>query len=368
MKTNTVLKKNGTTEQYNFEKIVKAVGASADRAGVKLTPKDLARLQEEVESMLVRPTVTVTRLHNVVEMSLIKVSKEVANSYIGYRNHKKDAARLLGTIKEGTEKALNERDRSNSNLNSVLNSAKRVKLSEPVLRAFYSEYHLDAAERQAIADGSIYVHDMDARMVGSHNCCVVDPSVWLDGGFTSNNFYCKEPKNIISGVRTTSDLLISFANQQYGGASFADIDKVWAKYCEKSYVAYLEEAKKDFGISGKKAEEWAKKKTLKDLKDSIQAFELQMVTRETTRGDYVFATLSFGKYTGKWGDEIVKTILEVRREGHGDKVKQVAIFPKLVYRADNVETKPDIFDEVIKTQKKAMYPDIIPEDTVTPMG
>ena len=78
-----VIKKNGTTEDFNFDKIVNAITKSSDRIGHKLLKKEIKKIksliQIEVEDF---ETISVEQLHGLVEKTLQYVNKDVAMSYM----------------------------------------------------------------------------------------------------------------------------------------------------------------------------------------------------------------------------------------------------------------------------------------------
>lgn len=365
-----VIKKDGHKEIFDIQKIFNAVGKSASRIGRELTEDMKDKISKEVLSCLNREIVTVDRVHQIVEISLGRVDKDIYNSYTGYRNYKKEMAEKMDNIYSEVVKSLSTRDRSNSNMNSALYSAKRTNVSKILLSNMYVDFFLTKDERQAFSDGFIYPHDRDNRPINTTNCCVVHMEDIMNGGFTTNGYFCKEPKNISNAVGVIGDIIISCASAQYGGYTVSDIDITLAKYCERTFDRYIADMLTSTRLSTTTIAEIAKKRVLEELDDALQGLEFQLNTRESSRGDFPFTTFSFGRGTGFWEKEVSKTILKVRREGHGDEVKQTAIFPKLVFivRDDMESVNKDIFEDAILTSSKCMYPDYISESMASPMG
>ncbi len=143
------------------------------------------------------------------------------------------------------------------------------------------------------------------------------------------------------------------------GFSLAEIDTTLSKYCAKSYDKWKAIVKN---------EDTAMAIVMEELENSIQALEFQLNTRESSRGDFPFTTFSFGKDTSFWGRKVAETILNVRMKGHGDDVKQIAIFPKLVFILRDDRANEELFNLAVKCSSKCLYPDFIPESKATPMG
>ena len=83
-----VIKKDGTKEEFNVQKVVVAVNKSAYRALVTFTEEELDFIcnfvTEKVEQMR-KKEVTISDMHNVVEGALEQTNPLVAKSYRDYR-------------------------------------------------------------------------------------------------------------------------------------------------------------------------------------------------------------------------------------------------------------------------------------------
>ncbi|MGL6023153.1 MAG: anaerobic ribonucleoside-triphosphate reductase, partial [Cetobacterium sp.] len=276
-------------------------------------------------------------------------------------------ASMMETIVVNVDKSMGERDRSNSNLNSVLFSSRRTNVSKILLKEMYMRYFLNEKERQAVKDGFIYVHDMDNRLIGTHNCCTSKLENVMNDGFWINGYFCKEPKNITNAVGVLGDITITSASAQYGGFTVADMDITLAPYCKKTFEYWCDELD-NMKVPKDLIAELAKKQTLKELKDALQGFEFQINTRESSRGDYCFISVSIGRGSSFWEKEVSKMVLEVRREGHGDKIKQIVVFPKIIMVVDEKRLDDEVLDLAILTSSKALYPDYINSTKCSPMG
>ena len=96
-----VVKKDGTKEDFNVQKIVVAVNKSAYRALIKCTEEELDFIckfvEEEVKKMGIQE-IQIAQMHNVVEGALEKVNPVVAKSYRDYRNYKQDFVQMLDDV------------------------------------------------------------------------------------------------------------------------------------------------------------------------------------------------------------------------------------------------------------------------------
>jgi len=97
----SVIKKDGTREAFDCQKIINAVTKSATRALVKFTDEDLKNICDFVNNNIIRMNkqeVTISEMHNLVEGALEHLYPEVAQSYRNYRNYKQDFVHMLDKV------------------------------------------------------------------------------------------------------------------------------------------------------------------------------------------------------------------------------------------------------------------------------
>ena len=123
-----VIKKDGTKEAFNVQKVVVAVNKSAYRALIKFTDEELGFIckfvEEKVDDMDITE-IPIAEMHNVVEGALEKVNPVVAKSYRDYRNYKQDFVQMLDDVYKKSQSIMYIGDKENSNTDSALVSTKR---------------------------------------------------------------------------------------------------------------------------------------------------------------------------------------------------------------------------------------------------
>ena len=314
-----VIKKDGTREDYNFQKIVDAVKKSAGRVMISLSDEDFSDLAEYVESELANlnsKEVNIAQMHDIVESALEDVSPKIARSYRNYRNYKKDFVHMLDKVYQESQKIMYIGDKENSNADSALVSTKRSLIFNELNKELYKKFFLNVEELQAINDGYIYIHDMSARR-DTMNCCLFDVASVLKGGFEMGNLWYNEPKSLNVAFDVIGDITMAAASQQYGGFTLPEVDKILAPYAQKtyneSYAKYI-----DMGISPEQAEIQATKDVEKDFHDGFQGWEYKFNTVASSRGDYPFITVSAGLGQSKFEKMATIIMLNVRRDGQGN--------------------------------------------------
>lgn len=230
-----VVKKDGTKEEFNVQKVITAVNKSAFRALIKFTEKDLdficSFVTEQVEK-LGKDEVHIAEMHNIVETALDSVNPKVAKSYRDYRNYKQDFVHMLDEVYQKSQSIMYIGDKENSNSDSALVSTKRSLIFNQLNKELYQKFFLTTEELQACRDGYIYIHDMSARR-DTMNCCLFDVEKVLKGGFEMGNLWYNEPKTLAVAFDVIGDIVLSAASQQYGGFTVSCIDQLLEPYAEK---------------------------------------------------------------------------------------------------------------------------------------
>ena len=359
-----VIKKDGTKEDFNVQKVVVAVNKSAERAMITFTEAELqfiCRFVEEKAEELDIPEIPIAQMHNLVEGALEKVNPAVAKSYRDYRNYKQDFVQMLDEVYKKSQSIMYIGDKENSNTDSALVSTKRSLIFNELNKSLYQKFFMTVEELQACRDGYLYIHDMSARR-DTMNCCLFNVKEVLTGGFEMGNLWYNEPKTLDVAFDVIGDIVLSAASQQYGGFTVPSVEEILAPYAEKSYAKYVEKYE-GLGLGREKAEEIAWADVQRDMEQGFQGWEYKFNSVSSSRGDYPFITMTAGTGTSRFAKMATITMLNVRRKGQGkDGHKKPVLFPKLVFLYDENLHGPggeleDVFEAGIECSRKTMYPD-----------
>ncbi len=360
----TIIKKDGTQEEYNIQKVVNAVKKSAARMMITFSDDEITQICALVDAKVMamgKKEVQILDMHNIVESVLEAVNPKVAQSYRNYRNYKQDFVSMLDKVYQESQKIMYIGDKENSNSDSALVSTKRSLVFNQLNKELYKKFFLTVEDLQAVRDGYIYIHDMSARR-DTMNCCLFDVTEVLKGGFEMGNLWYNEPKSLDVAFDVIGDIVMSAASQQYGGFTVPEVDKILAPYAEKTYKKEFERYI-SLGLSFEKADEEATKDVQNDFEQGFQGWEYKFNTVASSRGDYPFITITLGLGTGKYEKMASIAALKIRMNGQGKKTcKKPVLFPKVVFLYDeelHAEGKElhDVFLAGVECSKKAMYPD-----------
>lgn len=389
-----ILKKNGEEQNFNGEKIKRAIRKSAERVCVQLTEKEEKKVVDTVRNQLKynETAVPVSTIHNMVECALDQVNAAVAKSYREYRDNKSAFASMLDKVYSKKLSLNFVGDRSNANADSSLVTTKKAIVYNELNSELYKKFFLTNREEREMSDGYFYIHDRGSRL-DTINCCVFDMQNVLKGGFFMGNLDYVEPKSLAVAFDLIGDLTMNAASCQYGGFTIPQVDKLLAPYAEKSYLSYLSEYISIVGDADKslcdniekwkelghlgddefkivkemaaKADEYAMKKVRREFEQGFQSWEMKFNSVASSRGDYPFTAITFGIGTGRFETLCSSVALKVRKEGQGKPgFKHPVLFPKLSFFYDEElhgKGKPLewLFDEAIDCSSKSMYPDFI---------
>ena len=359
-----VVKKDGSREAFNVQKVINAVGKSAYRALTRFTEEEERKICQFVVDKvneLEADELPIPIMHNIVESALEQVKPVVAKSYRDYRNYKQDFVRMLDDVYKKSQSIMYIGDKENANTDSALVSTKRSLIFNQLNKELYQKFFLTTEEIQACRDGYIYVHDMSARR-DTMNCCLFDVQNVLTGGFEMGNIWYNEPKSLDVAFDVIGDIVLSAASQQYGGFTVPSVDLILEPYAEKSYARNLEKYKR-LGIDDATAEAESYADVTKEFEQGFQGWEYKFNTVASSRGDYPFITVTAGTGTGRFAKLATITMLNVRRRGQGKKDhKKPVLFPKIVFLYDENLHGPgkeleDVFEAGVECSAKTMYPD-----------
>lgn len=365
-----VIKKDGTLQEWNPNKIKNAVNKACNRCMVCFSDEDFKKVINMVENNIEEiDSIEVEKLHNMVESVLQSYNSKVATTYMEYRNYKIDFVGMLDEVYNKAQKIMYLGDKDNANTDSTLVTTQRSLIYNELNKELYNKFFLNSEERQACRDGYIYIHDKSARR-DTMNCCLFDTKTVMTNGFEMGNMWYNEPNSIDTACDVLGDIIMMSASMQYGGWS-SRVDDLLAPYVEKSYNKYKKEITEDISgmVECKIDEEYVHMKALnkarRDLEQGIQGLEYKLNSVASSRGDYPFVTFAIGLDNSIFGKMVSETVLKVRREGQGKEgFKKPVLFPKIVFLYDenlHGEGKEleDLFDNAILCSSKAMYPDYL---------
>ena len=371
-----VEKRDGRRVVFDVDKIDKALHKAADKV-MDVTPLVEKRLNALTERIVIEihsrfpQGVKIYEIQNIVEHELLEAKEyALAEEYITYRTQRDFERSKATDINFSIHKLLNKDQavvNENANKDSDVFNTQRD-LTAGIVGKSIGLQMLPKHVANAHQKGDIHYHDLDySPYTPMTNCCLIDFKGMLENGFKIGNAEVESPKSIQTATAQISQIIANVASSQYGGCSADRIDEVLAPYAEKNYQKHLKDAEE--WVLPDKREDYAWKKTQKDIYDAMQSLEYEINTLFTSNGQTPFTSLGFGLGTNRFEREIQKAILNIRIKGLGSE-HRTAIFPKLIFtlkRGLNLEEGTpnyDIKQLALECATKRMYPDVLSYDKI----
>ena len=371
-----VEKRDGRRVIFDVDKIDKALHKAAEKV-MDVTPLVEKRLNTLVERIVEEihsrfpQGVKIYEIQNIVEHELLEAKEyALAEEYITYRTQRDFERSKATDINFSIHKLLNKDQavvNENANKDSDVFNTQRD-LTAGIVGKSIGLQMLPKHVANAHQKGDIHYHDLDySPYTPMTNCCLIDFKGMLENGFKIGNAEVESPKSIQTATAQISQIIANVASSQYGGCSADRIAEVLAPYAEKNYQKHLKDAEE--WVLSDKCEEYAWKKTQKDIYDAMQSLEYEINTLFTSNGQTPFTSLGFGLGTNRFEREIQKAILNIRIKGLGSE-HRTAIFPKLIFtlkRGLNLEEGSpnyDIKQLALECATKRMYPDVLSYDKI----
>lgn len=170
-----IIKKNGSLQDFDGEKIKNAIRKSATRVCITLTPKEEEKVVDIVRQQLQynEVPISVNTIHNMVECALDNVNLQVAKSYREYRDNKSAFASMLDKVYNKKLSLNFIGDRSNANADSALVTTQKAIVYNELNSELYKKFFLTAEEEKAMSEGYIYIHDRGSRL-DTMNCFAIE--------------------------------------------------------------------------------------------------------------------------------------------------------------------------------------------------
>lgn len=170
-----VIKRDGSKEQFDLEKVKLAVSKAFESTGTEANDIVFERIEKYFNQKLDQnqEETDVDKIHNLVEQFLMKYNYyDVSREYILNRYQKAlERAEDKRLIKEISEKlgAINVANQ-NANLDEKSFGGRVGEASRCVTKDFALKYCMSKKSRQNHLNNEIYTHDLDSYSIGMHNC------------------------------------------------------------------------------------------------------------------------------------------------------------------------------------------------------
>lgn len=384
----TVVKRDGRIVGFNREKI-----AAAIRKAMLTTPKGedeilINKIADRIEC-LGKSQASVEEIQDMVEIELMKSArKEVAKSYIAYRNQRSIArkAKTREIFLEIVEAKSNDITRENANMNADTPAGMMMKFASETTKPFVDDYLLSEDTLWAVNNNYLHIHDKDYYPTKSLTCIQHPLDKILKNGFCAGHGESRPTKRIETASFMACISMETVQNEMHGGQAIPAFDFYLAPYVRLSFI---EEIKVIGNLTGENLEhlynipitdyitrpldglegderkvQHAINRTVNRVHQAMEAFIHNMNTIHSRGGNQVvFSSVNYGTDTSAEGRCIIRELLRSTYEGVGS--GSTAIFPIQIWKKKRgVSYLPedpnyDLYKEACKVAARRFFPNFV---------
>ena len=370
-----VIKRNGNAVTFDKDKIISAIRKAMVECDVNV---GYARsVADEVVNNLEGEYINIEDIQDEVENCLMKMGfRDVAKAYILYRNERNRKRNehplnesILGLVNMTNTEVITE----NSNKQSQLASTQRDLIAGEVSKYISKNNLIPKDIVEAHEKGIIHLHDLDYFLQPITNCELVPLDDMFENGTVINKKLIRKPKSLRTAVTLATQIAAQIASFTYGGQTMSISHLApYVRISKEKIKKQIIKEGIDSGINYTEDQiNLITNNRLKDeIKDSVQTFNYQLSTLNSTNGQSPFLSLSL-YVSEKPGYEeetamLIEEFLKQRIDGMENEfgVKSTQTFPKLLFFLDENNMYPTskyyyLKQLAIKSVSLRMNPDFI---------
>ena len=386
-----VIKRDGSEVPFDCNKIITAINKAFKEVDGKVyendTATDIALEIGNIVDEKAKP-MTVEEIQDLVEEYLMRSERpDVARAYIRYR-YKKEVARnfrhdFIDVIVEKLEAA--DVQNQNANVDEHSFGGRTGEASSVMTKRLALDYLVSPMAKANHENNEIYIHDLDAYYVGSHNCLSIPFDDLLANGFNTRQTDVRPAGSVNTAFQLVAVIFQLQSLQQFGGVSATHLDWTMVPYVRKSFAKHFKDGikyccpdsrydlntlPKELKFDDLEANEsynapayrYAMDMTEKEVHQAVEGMYHNLNTLQSRSGNQLpFTSINYGTCTLPEGRMVTKALLDVSIEGLG-KLHKTSIFPCGIFQCmKGVNRKPgepnyDLYRQALESTSRRLYP------------
>lgn len=357
-----ILKRNGSKENYDPNKILKAINdANADLNNTAATKEQIRQVYDHVIAKIDGYKdkddypffLTVDNINDFIEQTMMEQNLyKLLKQFIEYRYLHK-LIRESNTTDDTILSMLDDKDEywatENSNKDVKVANTQRDYMAGIVSKDISERLLLPKDLVDAHKKGIIHIHDLDYFAQRIFNCDLVNLEDMLQNGTCLSGTMVEKPKSFRTACTVATQIIAQVAGCQHGGqtitlshlAPFVDVSR-------QKYISRTKQELTDAGIkyTDDQVNKIAESKLKQEITDGVQTIQYQIQTLLSVNGQSPF--ISIFMYLNEVSDPktkddlalIIEEVLKQRIAGVKNEkgVPITTAFPKLLYclEEDNI--------------------------------
>lgn len=385
-----VIKRDGREVEFDKNKIINAINKAFIEIDKTLS-SDAEVISNNIADFIESRdrTMSVEEIQDIVEHKLMASKrKDVAKTYVKYR-YLRGMARdqykeLMDTVAEKLT-ATNVQNQ-NANVDEASFGGRTGEATDVVTRSYALNYLVSPMAKENHMNNEIYIHDLNAYAVGSHNCLSIPFDDLFANGFNTRQTDVRPAQSVNTAFQLVAVIFQLQSLQQFGGVSATHLDWTMVPYVRKSFwkhyrdgMLYLEKDNNseiftmkasdydrsiddEFWKVYSKAYKYAIDMTERECYQAVEGMYHNLNTLQSRSGNQLpFTSINYGTCTLPEGRMVTKALLDVLIKGIG-KLHRTSIFPCGIFQCmKGVNRKPgepnyDLFQLALKSTSLRLYP------------
>ena len=384
-----IVKRNGSKEPFNKQKIINAINKAMIEVDGDLYETETAQsIADDIFEYGPSP-LTVEEIQDMVEYLLMESErKDVAKAYIRFRfkkemarRHHEDFINAISQKIQGTNI-----ENQNANVDEQSFGGRYGEAADLLMKQYALDYCVSAMARMNHVSNMIYIHDLSAYAVGMHNCLSIPFDDLLANGFNTRQTDVRPANSINTAFQLVAVIFQLQSLQQFGGVSATHLDWTMVPYVRKSFykhyingLEYIEDivpinvpdvSIEDLPIDSvwyardtyDRVYNYAMNMTVKETQQAVEGMYHNLNTLQSRSGNQLpFTSVNYGTCTLPEGRMVTKALIEGSIKGVG-KLRKTSIFPCGIFQCmKGVNRKPgdpnyDLFRLALKSTAQRLYP------------
>ena len=385
-----IIKRDGSQVPFDQQKIINAINAAFLEVDGKLYETDTANdIAHDIALTTLKSPIdiSVETIQDWVEDYLMRSERrDVARAYIRYRYKKEVARNYKDDFISAIGEKLNAKNiqNQNANVDEASFGGRIGEASSVVTKRYALDFLVSEMARKNHENNEIYIHDLDAYAVGSHNCLSIPFDDLLANGFNTRQADIRPANSINTAFQLVAVIFQLQSLQQFGGVSATHIDWTMVPYVRKSFRKHWNDALKYVAFfpvdesnmcydptpineypdcdDYKDIYRYAIKMTEKETQQAVEAMYHNLNTLQSRSGNQLpFTSINYGTCTLPEGRMVTRCLLEGSLKGIGS-LHKTSIFPCGIFQCmKGVNREPgspnyDLFRLALESTAKRLYP------------
>ena len=388
-----IIKRNGTAVPFDKDKIIIAINkALIDVDGTLYETETAWDIADEIYDRALNTDInfTVEDIQDMVEDYLMRSErKDVARAYIRYRYRKEVARNYTDDFITAIGQKIKGENIENQNANVDEHSfgGRYGEAADLLMKKYALDFCVSKMARENHENNEVYIHDLSAYAVGSHNCLSIPFDDLLAKGFNTRQTDVRPANSVNTAFQLVAVIFQLQSLQQFGGVSATHLDWTMVPYVRKSFRKHWNDGAKWIGKeSGRFPKNWenveedlpineypdyddcasvyyyALNQTEKETVQAVEGMYHNLNTLQSRSGNQLpFTSINYGTCTSPEGRMVIKALLEGSIKGVG-KLHKTSIFPCGIFQCmkgvNRKEGDPnyDLFKLALRSTAQRLYP------------